>query len=249
MVPGGAESQSPHLLSPTCPANRVPRPSNGAPRCAAIPSWWRSSSIVGPVTDEVIEMFDHCLADAYARAGKDLEDFRKAMAQATNEKVHLFRELARAVLDPAIADPHLRPAIYTRLTPAVLRRAPTKRTGWSVPWTIATLISSRRGMGICGSVLPLSWRLWPSRRCRSLIPSCRRWRYSTSSTPPSAAWYPQTLQPTLSPSNGGPMCLPQTAALTGTTMSSVPYGNCVARCGPAMSGYPRVGAMPIQKPT
>jgi TnpA family transposase len=75
------------------------------------------------VTDEVIEMFDRCLADAYARAGKDLEDFRKAMAQATNEKVHLFRELARAVLDPAIADPHLRPAIYTRLTPAVLRRA------------------------------------------------------------------------------------------------------------------------------
>ena len=26
-------------------------------------------------------------------------------------------------MDPAIADPHLRPAIYTRLTPAVLRRA------------------------------------------------------------------------------------------------------------------------------
>ncbi len=75
------------------------------------------------VTDEVVEMFDRCLADAYARAGKDLEDFRKAMAQATNEKVHLFRALARAVLDPAIADPHLRPAIYTRLTPAVLRRA------------------------------------------------------------------------------------------------------------------------------
>jgi len=75
------------------------------------------------VTDEVIEMFDRCLADAYARAGKDLEDFRKAMAQATNEKVHLLRELVRAVWDPAIADPHLRPAIYTRLTPAVVRRA------------------------------------------------------------------------------------------------------------------------------
>src|SRR5262249_26947986 len=75
------------------------------------------------VTDEVTEMFDGCLADAYARAGKDLEDFRKAMAQATNEKVHLFRELARAVLNPAIADPQLRPAIYAHLTPAVLRRA------------------------------------------------------------------------------------------------------------------------------
>ena len=37
------------------------------------------------VTDEVLEMFDRCLAKAYARAGKDLEDFRKTMAQATNE--------------------------------------------------------------------------------------------------------------------------------------------------------------------
>lgn len=75
------------------------------------------------VTDEVIEMFDRCLADAYARAGQDLKDFRTAMAQAANEKVYLFRELARAVLDPAIADPHLRSAIYQRITPGVLRRA------------------------------------------------------------------------------------------------------------------------------
>jgi hypothetical protein len=75
------------------------------------------------VTAEVIEMFARCLAPAYARAGKDLEDFRKAMAQATNETVHLWRELARAVLEPASAAPHLRPAIYTRRTPAVLRRA------------------------------------------------------------------------------------------------------------------------------
>jgi tRNA isopentenyl-2-thiomethyl-A-37 hydroxylase MiaE len=81
------------------------------------------SQCLATVTDEVIEMFDRCLAEAYARAGKDLEDFRKAMAQATNEKVHLFRELARVVLDPAIADPHLRPAIYQRISPTVLRRA------------------------------------------------------------------------------------------------------------------------------
>ena len=75
------------------------------------------------VTDEVIEMFDRCLAEAYARAGQDLEDFRKAMAQATNEKVHLFRELARAVLDPAITDPALRHAIYQRISPTTLRQA------------------------------------------------------------------------------------------------------------------------------
>jgi hypothetical protein len=36
---------------------------------------------------------------------------------------NLFRELVRAVLDPAIADPHLRRTIYQRIPLAVLRRA------------------------------------------------------------------------------------------------------------------------------
>ena len=45
------------------------------------------------------------------------------MANATNEKVHLCRALAYAVLDPAIDDPHLRSTIYQRITPTVLRRA------------------------------------------------------------------------------------------------------------------------------
>jgi TnpA family transposase len=81
------------------------------------------SQALAEVTDEVIEMFDRCLAEAYGRAGQDLEDFRKAMANATNEKVHLFRELAYTVLDPAIDDPHLRSTIYQRITPTVLRRA------------------------------------------------------------------------------------------------------------------------------
>jgi hypothetical protein len=81
------------------------------------------SQALTEVTDEVIEMFDRCLAEAYARAGQDLEDFRKTMAQATNAKVHLFRELARAGLDPAIMDPALRPAIYQRIPPTTLRQA------------------------------------------------------------------------------------------------------------------------------
>jgi TnpA family transposase len=81
------------------------------------------SQCLADVTDEVIEMFDRCLAEAYARAGHDLEAFRTAMAQSTNEKVHLFRELARTVLDPAIADSHLRSTIYQRVPPTVLQRA------------------------------------------------------------------------------------------------------------------------------
>jgi len=75
------------------------------------------------VTDEAMEMFERCLGEVDARAAQDLKDFRAAMAQAANEKVYLFREMALAVLDPEIADPNLRCAIYQRITPEVLSRA------------------------------------------------------------------------------------------------------------------------------
>jgi TnpA family transposase len=75
------------------------------------------------VTDEAIEMFDRCFADANARAEKDLKDFRTTVARATNDKVHLFRGLGQAILDPAIADADLRTTIYQRIPPTVLQRA------------------------------------------------------------------------------------------------------------------------------
>ncbi|MBI3304612.1 MAG: Tn3 family transposase [Deltaproteobacteria bacterium] len=75
------------------------------------------------VTDDVIAMFDRCLADADARAEQDVQEFRIAVARATNEKVYLFRELGRVILDPEIADAALRPTIYQRIPPLVLRRA------------------------------------------------------------------------------------------------------------------------------
>ncbi len=37
------------------------------------------------VADETIDQFDRCQAQAYARAGHDLEEIRGSMAQATNE--------------------------------------------------------------------------------------------------------------------------------------------------------------------
>lgn len=52
-----------------------------------------------------------------------MQAFRSAVARATNEKVHLFRELGRVILDPEIADAALRPTIYQRMPPLVLRRA------------------------------------------------------------------------------------------------------------------------------
>jgi hypothetical protein len=75
------------------------------------------------ITDELIDMFDRCLAEAYARAGRDLDEFRKSVAQATNEKVSLFRELGHVILDEQIEDAKLRSVIYQRIPKEVLQAA------------------------------------------------------------------------------------------------------------------------------
>jgi hypothetical protein len=66
------------------------------------------------LTDDAVDLFDHCLADAYHRARRDLEDFRISVAEATNEKVRLFREICRGILDPKVRDVDLQRAIYRR---------------------------------------------------------------------------------------------------------------------------------------
>ena len=81
------------------------------------------------VADETIDQFDRCLAEAYARAGHDLEEFRGSMAQATNETVRLFGELARVVLDPTVRDAQLRHTIYRRIPPEQLRKAVEESSG------------------------------------------------------------------------------------------------------------------------
>jgi TnpA family transposase len=73
--------------------------------------------------DEAVDLFDRCLAEAYARAGRELDEFRKAAARTTNEKLRLFRDLGRAVLDPAIRDAELRTVIYRHIPPERLRAA------------------------------------------------------------------------------------------------------------------------------
>src|SRR5262249_17846190 len=62
-------------------------------------------------------------AEAYHRSGRDLKEFRLAVARSTNEKVQLFREIGRVVLDPRVKDADLRRTIYRRIPPAELRAA------------------------------------------------------------------------------------------------------------------------------
>lgn len=63
------------------------------------------------------------MAETEARASHDLAEFRATVARATNEKVRLFRELGRLVLDTSIQDTILRRAIYRRISRDQLQEA------------------------------------------------------------------------------------------------------------------------------
>ena len=74
-------------------------------------------------TDEVIDLFDRCLARASARAERKLEEFRLASARTTDDAVRLFGQIGRIVLDPTVADKQVRAAIYRQTTRETLREA------------------------------------------------------------------------------------------------------------------------------
>jgi len=59
--------------------------------------------------DEAVDLYDRCLAEAYIRAGYELDGFRKGAAKATNGKVRLFQTVGRILLDPAVSDSQTSP--------------------------------------------------------------------------------------------------------------------------------------------
>ncbi len=60
------------------------------------------------ITDEVVELFDQCLAEADRRARNELAEFRRNVAKASDEKVRLFRSIGSLLLDPEVEDEQLR---------------------------------------------------------------------------------------------------------------------------------------------
>ena len=130
------------------------------------------------VADETIDQFDRCLAEAYARAGHDLEEFRGSVAQTTNETVRLFGELARVVLDPTVRDAQLRHAIYRRIPPNGSGKPSRNPPGSSAPTTTAASTSSESGTATSAGSSRRSSRR--SRSGRTRTPT-RSWRPSTCS--------------------------------------------------------------------
>lgn len=75
------------------------------------------------IIDELIDLFDRCLAGCYARARGDLKEFRQAIAKTTNEKLILFQDIGRILLDTSIPDSQLRKTIYQRIPERKLRNS------------------------------------------------------------------------------------------------------------------------------
>lgn len=74
-------------------------------------------------TDEAVDLFDSCLAAAFARSKRALRERDAAVARATEEKVRLFQRLGALVLDPDVRDADLRAQIFRRVPPLELAAA------------------------------------------------------------------------------------------------------------------------------
>lgn len=73
--------------------------------------------------DETLDLFDRYLASAYSRAGRELDEFRRSVAKATNDKVRLFQTVGRILLDQEVPDARIREIVYQLITPDDLRNA------------------------------------------------------------------------------------------------------------------------------
>jgi TnpA family transposase len=80
-------------------------------------------------TDVVVELFDQCIWDCHSDAMHELEEFRTAVARSTNDKLKLFRELGKVLLDDTIEDPAVRAVSFERVPKKVLQEAVEETQG------------------------------------------------------------------------------------------------------------------------
>lgn len=73
--------------------------------------------------DEAADIFGECLAGAHKRAKRSLREHNQAIAQATHQKVRLFHQVGRLVLDNSIKESKLREEIFRRISPLELSAA------------------------------------------------------------------------------------------------------------------------------
>lgn len=56
------------------------------------------------ITDELIELYDNCLANYYSKAKKEPEDFQLSVAKKANENLKIFQDIGKIILNPEISN-------------------------------------------------------------------------------------------------------------------------------------------------
>ena len=69
------------------------------------------------IVDEVIEMFDRCLWELYSGAQKDLEKHQQAIFKTLNEKLIIFNDLAKIIVDQKVDHKDVRSIIFDNVIP------------------------------------------------------------------------------------------------------------------------------------
>lgn len=73
--------------------------------------------------DELIELFDLCLADAYRKSKRDLQEFQLRYVAHMQTVIGYFRDVGQVVLDEAVPDEAIRPTIYEQVPVDTLQTA------------------------------------------------------------------------------------------------------------------------------
>ena len=110
------------------------------------------------LVDEIVDLFNRALQKTDSRSRRELEAWRVATAQASNEKVRLFSRLGRLVLDPDIPDEQLRRRIFEEVANSSRPRS-RKPSSFSVRETAPISTSSRTAMAPSGNSLHLVLRV------------------------------------------------------------------------------------------
>jgi TnpA family transposase len=73
--------------------------------------------------DELIELFDLCLADAYRKSKRDLQEFQLKYMAHMQTVIGYFRDVSQVVLDETVTDEAIRPTIYEQVPVGTLQTA------------------------------------------------------------------------------------------------------------------------------
>jgi TnpA family transposase len=79
--------------------------------------WWAHEKVI----DELIDLFDLCLADALRKSRRELKEYQLAHIDQMHKVVGYFQDMTTVLLNEEISDADVRPTVYEHLSPEVLQ--------------------------------------------------------------------------------------------------------------------------------